>query len=304
MDQGQPQNSEFLEQCRQKAALHFGIETLRSSQIDVLKLLPSNSHVLATLPTGAGKTLIYTLPALVMSQKPVIVISPLIALMRDQVRRMDEANIPSVLLTSEQDENERRESYNKIFSPETRLIFVSPERLALYSFRQLLKRVSPQMVVVDEAHCIATWGVGFRPEYGQLGLFLQEIQPERVLALTATAANATRRIIRQVLFGSETGGTEYVSKPLRPHIFLESRRCFSEKEKFEELTHLLEQQGTGKSIVYFPTRKQCEDNARVLRQKGFRAMVYHAGLNRNQRTSVEQYVHKSQSEKIIGVPTF
>ena len=182
-----PQGQSFVEKCEKLLFQHFKVPLLRQAQRLVLESLEHSQGVLATLPTGAGKTLLYALPALAMSGGPVLVICPLISLMRDQVRRMRDANITSVLFTSDQTEEERKQSYSLLFSGKVRLIFASPERLVLPSFSEALGKVGISMAVVDEAHCVVSWGLGFRPEYADLGKFLARLRPPKILALTATA---------------------------------------------------------------------------------------------------------------------
>lgn len=290
---------DFVEKCSVLARTHFAIECLRESQVRVLRSLVQAPTVLATLPTGAGKTLLYALPALALESGAVVVICPLISLMRDQVRRMRDAKIPSVLFTSDQSEAERKEAYVQLYSDKTKLIFVSPERFVLPSFLKAIARIKIAMVVIDEAHCVVTWGHGFRPEYRDLGRILGKIRPPRILALTATASLASRRIIAESVFPPESAFEEIVFSPLGKNIFVEAKRVYSEDEKWTSLLAIVRSTDSEKSIVYFQRREQCERAVAALRKDRIHAVAYHAGMKRIERQSIETYLHDSKSRVVV-----
>ena len=287
----------FIDRCSQIAKDHFQIASLREEQTIVLKALYENRFVLAMLPTGAGKTLLYAIPSLLLNNMT-IVISPLIALMRDQVRRMEEAGIPSCYLSSDQSDEDKRFSFQKIREKNVKLVFVSPERFALRSFSDLILSVKPSMIVVDEAHCIAQWGHSFRPEYLEIGKLLKEICPEKVLALTATAGRKVRYKITSSLFPEICLPKEIVFSPVKEKLFLEAKRVFSLNEKWAFLLFLLRKNRAQKSILYFQTRKACEQAVQKLRGEGFKAFFYHGGLEKDQRRDSEVYFRKTK-EKIV-----
>ena len=291
--------SPFVQRCEQLLSQHFKVPRLREAQRNVLEILANSAGVLATLPTGAGKTLLYALPALATTSGPVLVICPLISLMRDQVRRMRDAQISCVLFTSDQTEEERKQSYALLFSGKVRLIFVSPERLVLPSFLEALGKVSISMAVVDEAHCVVSWGMGFRPEYSDLGKFLARLRPPKILALTATASRASRKTIRESVFPPGFPVHEIVHSPLASNVFVEVRRVFSEDEKWLSLTSVLRETKFEKAIVYFTKRDQCEKAAVALRKQKIHAVAYHAGLKREERQSVESYLHANANPVVV-----
>lgn len=299
---GTPPNSqttsELIETWEKLAKESFGVPSLRAAQRKVLTEIATERDILATLPTGAGKTLLYTLPALTRDT-PVLVICPLISLMRDQVRRMTEAGIPAVLFTSDQSEDERRAAWASFFSPAVRLIFASPERLVLPAFLRALTRRGVSMVVVDEAHCVASWGPSFRPEYARIGSLLQELNPRIILALTATASRASRRLITEQVFPAGRTVKEIVFSPLRENIRVECTRLRTEAEKWETLVALLQQNDFQRAIVYFPRRTLCDQSVKSLRRLKIHAVSYHAGLTREERRSVESYIHRSQQPTVI-----
>jgi ATP-dependent DNA helicase RecQ len=281
------------------ADLHFGIKTLRAEQrLALSHILRGDPQILATLPTGAGKTLLYALPALLFNG-PVLVVSPLISLMRDQARRMNTANIPCCLFIAEQSEEERKHNYETLRSGQAKLIFVSPERLAMPSFLQRLAALRIPLAVIDEAHCVLSWGPWFRPEYAAIGTLLAAVKPAQIMALTATASRGGRAYIRDVVFNTERPVAEVVFPPLRKNIFLEARRVRSEDEKWEALVSFLREKQEGKSIVYFMLRKQCEEAVQRLRKSGIHAILYHAGMSAEARRQAESYVHATREKVVI-----
>lgn len=296
-------NMNFLHQCQQLAGQYFGIQKLHSAQEDVFNLLVQNKFVLATLPTGSGKTLLYAIPSLIFKEGPVLVISPLISLMRDQMRRMQDAQIDCVLFTSEQTDEERLKSHQDLWSVHTKIIFMSPERFVLPSFLEKIGRLKPSMIVIDEAHCVVSWGHQFRPEYSELSTHFAQLQPPRILALTATASATTREEMIRKIFPVNTKVSQYISKPIRPHITVKSHRAFSFEEQKQYLIAVLQDTHSQKSIVYFSTRKQCEEFALLLKQKQLNTVVYHAGLAKDMRVRIEQYIYHTDKKIVVCATT-
>ena len=289
----------FVEQCQRCASEYFSLPELRPSQRDVLELLHTRQQVLAMMPTGSGKTLLYALPSLVWNHSLVVVVCPLIALMKDQVRRMDAAGVSSVLFTSDQSEEERRASVVSLRSGQARLVFVSPERFVMPSFQRLFWERKPQMVVVDEAHCVVSWGHGFRPEYQLLEPHIRKLAPKHVLALTATASTHTRAAIREHVFSEPHSVVEYLREPLAPNILVSSQRVFSEDQKREELIRVLNANKYSKAIVYFSRRDACEAMARSLKAEKRHAVAYHAGLGKQERSAVQTYLNKTTQPTVV-----
>lgn len=285
-----------LENLAQK---HFGVDSLRPQQREVFASMQKQRQVLAMLPTGSGKTLLYALGSLLFSDAVSIVICPLIALMRDQQQRMTEAGISSVSIYSEQDDEERRQAFRMILQGGAKLLFVSPERFCLSSFQKLIRRLKIGMVVVDEAHCVVTWGHSFRPEYGQLAQLLKNVNAPRILALTATASRSSRELIKEMVFPDPGQVFEVIDKPLNDNIKVESIRVFSEDQRWIEVQRILQETKSSKSILYFNRREQCQKAAQELRKQGFNAVVYHAGLQREFRKSVEEYLRESKRPVVI-----
>jgi ATP-dependent DNA helicase RecQ len=289
----------FVDQCQRAASRHFDHAELRDSQKEVLSLLQTHQNVLAMMPTGSGKTLLYALPALVWPDALIVVLSPLIALMRDQVLRLSRAGLSCVLFTSDQSDEERRASFSEVRSGKARILFVSPERFVMPSFQRLFSEKKPHMVVVDEAHCIVSWGHGFRPEYQLLEPYIRKLNPAHVLALTATASQQSRATIKEHVFALPEKVTDYLKEPLASNIFVCSQRVYSEDQKREELIRILKKKSFAKCIVYFSKRDTCEVMAKDLRTMGIHAVVYHAGMAKNLRNSAQSYLNNTTQSTVI-----
>lgn len=289
----------FIEHCEKTAKAYFSIEKLRDSQKEVLSLIAKNKYVLATLPTGSGKTFLYAIPALISTTGTVLVISPLIALMRDQARRMQEAKICCAVFTSDQGEEEKKEAWRNMMSGEAKIIFVSPERFVMPSFMRNLEKIKLSMIVIDEAHCVMSWGHQFRPEYFELGALLGQLKPGRILALTATAGHATRLQIIQRVFPEPELVAQYISHPIPKNIRVTSQREFSLEEQFEALVDWIEKTPSQKIIVYFQSRKTCEEISTKLKRIKINAYVYHAGLLKQERVDLENYFTTTKRKLVI-----
>ena len=294
---------DFVTHCEKIAKQHFSIDGLRPAQKEVFSLIEQKKYVLATLPTGSGKTLLYAVPSLIYEQGIIIVISPLISLMRDQSRRMNDANIPCVIFTSEQNEEERKNSRDMLKSNKAKIIFASPERFVLPSFLNLIAKMNITMAVVDEAHCVVSWGHQFRPEYSEIGKYLTKLNPPRILAITATASRNSRLDIIKKVFPTAVDVSEFTSKPLSPHIHVASHRVFSQDEQWQKLVEILSKTPSSKTIVYFQTRKLCDEFAIKLRKIKIYAIVYHAGLSKQDRNTAEQYIHTATQKIVICATT-
>ena len=289
----------LLSHLEHLASKHFGVQALRPQQKNVFAALQNHKQVLAMLPTGAGKTLLYALGSQLFPDGVTIVICPLIALMRDQHQRMKDAGIDSVVICSEQDAEERRDAYRQILQGRARLLFISPERFCLSGFRKFIRRLNIGMIVVDEVHCVVSWGHSFRPEYSQLAGILSSLKVSRLLALTATASVRSRELIREMVFPDPAGVFEIIEKPLNSNISVESVRVYSEEERWRSVIHLLKESESKKSILYFTRREQCQTAAQELRKLGYNSIIYHAGLQADSRKSVENYLRQSERKVVI-----
>jgi len=255
----------------------FGFDDFRPGQAAAMDSLLAGRPVLTVMPTGAGKSLCYQVPALVLGGLTVVV-SPLVALMQDQVSALRLAGVAADTINSSIDRDENIAAWRRVTSGETRLLYLAPERLMTERMLDALSRTDIRLIAVDEAHCISQWGPAFRPEYEQLSR-LRELFPKvPIIALTATADEATRRDIAARLFAGKV--QTLVLGFDRPNIKL------SVAARNDGKTQLLDfvQRHAGKSgIVYCLSRKKTEETAAFLERSRVRALAYHAGMTKEAR---------------------
>jgi ATP-dependent DNA helicase RecQ len=250
----------------------FGFEDFRPGQGVIIETVLAGADVLAIMPTGSGKSLCYQLPALLRDGLTVVV-SPLIALMRNQVAQLKSYGIAAASLNSANDFDENRQINEQLSRGELRLVYVSPERLAQPDTLARLKRAQVRLLAVDEAHCISQWGHDFRPEYLALGSAQAELGGVQTVAFTATADTATRADILGKLFRRDP--TVFVHGFDRPNLRLRMRAKTSGRGQVMNFvrTHF------GQSgIIYCGSRRKTEKIADFLRESGVNALAYHAGL--------------------------
>ena len=265
----------------------FGFGAFRPGQDEVVGAVLSGSDVLAVMPTGSGKSLCYQLPAL-MRDGLTVVVSPLIALMRNQVAALRAFGVPAASLNSSNDPYDNREVLEQLECGRLRLIYIAPERLARADTRALLKRSNVSLLAVDEAHCISQWGHDFRPEYLALGTLSQDLGGVQTIALTATADASTRADILERLFREPP--VTFVHGFDRPNLRLAMRPKASARKQVLDFV----QAHRGQSgIVYCSSRNQTEQLAEALCAAGVSALPYHAGLDpairsRNQDTFLQE----------------
>ncbi len=265
----------------------FGFDAFRPGQDEVVEAVLSGKDVLAVMPTGSGKSLCYQLPALLRDGLTVVV-SPLIALMRNQVAALRAFGVPAASLNSSNDPEDNREVLLNMESGRLRLVYIAPERLARPDTRALLKRSNVSLLAVDEAHCISQWGHDFRPEYLALGTLPQDLGGVQTIALTATADAATRADILERLFREPP--TIFVHGFDRPNLRLAMRAKASARKQVMDF--VLAHRGQS-GIVYCSSRRQTEQLAEALCGAGVSALPYHAGLDsavrsRNQDTFLQE----------------
>ena len=271
-----------LYQARTVLAERFGYPRFRSSQLRVLAPLLGGRHVLAVLPTGAGKSLCYQVPAL-LAEGLTLVVSPLISLMQDQVASLRKRGIAAAYLNSTLAPADRRTILELSLSGQVRLLYCAPERLASLSRLVRDAGVRVPLLAVDEAHCIVEWGNAFRPVYRQLGEFRYHLREPQTLALTGSATPTTRREILDVL---RIPRAEVVAASFdRPNLRFEVERVKDDRDRYARLVRALVE-ADGQAIVYAPTRRLTELVTRALRLRGLKAAPYHAGLDADIRKPV------------------
>src|SRR5882672_818786 len=256
----------------------FGCGEFRAGQAEIMETILAGRDVLAVMPTGSGKSLCYQLPAL-MRGGLTIVVSPLIALMRNQVAQLRGHGIAAASLNSTNGFDENRTIVEQIARGELRLAYVAPERLAKPETVALLRRANVGLLAVDEAHCISQWGHDFRPEYLALGLAQAELGGVQTVAFTATADAATRADILGKLFRRDP--TVFVHGFDRPNLRLRMRPKISGRG---QVLDFVRGHAGESGIIYCGSRKKTEDIADFLRDSGANARAYHAGLDHGLRS--------------------
>jgi ATP-dependent DNA helicase RecQ len=255
----------------------FGYDDFRPGQQEIISAVLSGRDVLAVMPTGSGKSMCYQLPALV-EEALTVVVSPLIALMRDQVRQMASVGVPAATLNSMATEEEASEAWRLLRNGELRLLFVSPERLMADGLTARLKELGARRLAIDEAHCISQWGHDFRPEYREIARVRAALGDVQTIALTATADQATREDMVERLFPQKP--QVFVHSFDRPNIAL---RFAAKDQPRRQLGNFLAGYKGESGIVYCSSRKRTETLAASFKDQGFRALPYHAGLEQRLR---------------------
>ncbi|HEC12433.1 MAG TPA: DNA helicase RecQ [Acidiferrobacteraceae bacterium] len=267
-----------MKQARQILNNTFGYHDFRHHQADIIHTLIQGGDALVLMPTGGGKSLCYQIPALLRSGAGIIV-SPLIALMQDQVDALRQLGLRAAFLNSTQDSATQQATEQALLGGELDLLYVAPERLLSPRMLKLLARAPLALFAIDEAHCVSQWGHDFRPEYRQLSVLAEGFSNVPRIALTATADRRTRdEIIEQLSLGQ---AEVYINSFDRPNI----RYAISEGDNpRERLWRFIEREHTGDAgIVYCLSRKKVEQVADWLTQKGRTALAYHAGLPEQMR---------------------
>ncbi|ESR26539.1 DNA helicase RecQ [Lutibaculum baratangense] len=255
----------------------FGFDSFRSGQEEIVDSVLAGQNTLAIMPTGAGKSLCYQLPALVLGGLT-IVVSPLIALMEDQVAALTVAGLAAGAIHSGKSRDENVAVWRRVAAGEIRLIYMSPERLLSDRMIAALQRLPVRLIAVDEAHCVSQWGHSFRSDYLGLSILRERFPGIGILALTATADTTTREEIRNKLFGAEA--RVFVSGFDRPNIQL---TVVEKDDTSRQIERFIDERPGVSGIVYRLSRKKVEQTAERLAAKGVRALPYHAGMSQEDR---------------------
>jgi len=280
----------------------FGFDCLRPGQEEAICSLLDKKDTLVVMPTGSGKSAIYQIAGL-MLEGAILVISPLIALQKDQVDSINhqDAEGEAVVLNSTQHAAETRETFEKIQEGTGKYIFLAPEQLHKQETVEALEKAGISLFVVDEAHCISEWGHDFRPDYLQLGPAIERLGHPVVLAMTATASRQVRDEIVQRL-GMRNPKT-FVHGFDRPNIHLRVDHFKTKEEKLEALVHRV-RWAEKPGIVYVGTRKAAEEIMDLLTEEGVRALFYHGGLKASERHQIQDQFMSGEADVIVATNAF
>ncbi len=256
----------------------FGFSEFRPGQEPVVDAIMDGCSVLAVMPTGSGKSLCYQIPALALDGVT-IVVSPLVALMRDQVAALKLAGVAAESINSSYGREENVASWRRVANGEVKLLYLSPERLMTAQMLSAIADLPLKLIVIDEAHCVSQWGPAFRPEYEDLSR-LKDLFPDLpIAAFTATADQVTRQDVEDKLLAGKV--RSFIAGFDRPNIHLAVQMKQSWKR---QLSAFLDGRDGGSGIVYCLSRKKTEEAAAFLNETGLRSLPYHAGMDADQRT--------------------
>lgn len=276
----------------------FGYDTFRPHQLEVIESVLAKRDALAVMPTGGGKSLCYQIPALIFDGLTVVV-SPLIALMKDQVEQMHAAGVPALFLNSTLSAEAYQENMNYVKRGETRLLYLAPETLLTPRILQLLLEVKVDCFTIDEAHCISEWGHDFRPEYRQLADVRRRFPNAVCLALTATATPRVRQDIKRSLGFPQAN--EFVASFNRENLYIE---VTPKRDPAIQTLRFLERFKDQSGIIYCFSRKQVDELAEYLSRKGHSVRPYHAGLDDDARRRNQEDFIRDNVQIIVATIAF
>jgi ATP-dependent DNA helicase RecQ len=281
----------------------FGFDQFRDGQEQVITRLLAGKSVLAIFPTGAGKSICYQLPAL-MTEGVTLVISPLIALMKDQIDFLQSKGIAAQRLDSTLELEQYKNAMGELTAGRLKLLYVAPERLGSERFLQTLKRVKIAMLAIDEAHCISEWGHNFRPDYMKLAALAKTLGVQRVLGLTATA---TPSVATDIARAYNIAPDDVVKTPFhRKNLILRVTPLADSKlpARNKLLLEKIQSRPPGPTIVYVTLQKTAEDVAAFLASQNLQALAYHAGMNAFDRTAVQDQFMASDRAIVVATIAF
>lgn len=279
----------------------FHLAAFRPGQREIISAVLAGKDVLAILPTGGGKSLCFQYPAVELG-KLVIVISPLIALMKDQVQASQRFGIPAGCLYSGQSEDEKRKVFSDINRGGSYLLYLSPERAQRDGFHRWIIGREIGLFAIDEAHCVSQWGHDFREEYGQLGI-LKNLRPDvPMLALTASATPVVIKDIAKIL--KLLNPEKMVHGFYRPNLFYQVETCTNQDSKMRYLVQALHQHQTGRVLVYCGTRKMTEEVSGELQKQFQQVGFYHAGMASEERHRIQQEFADGKLRILVATNAF
>ncbi|HGY89557.1 MAG TPA: RecQ family ATP-dependent DNA helicase [Planctomycetes bacterium] len=279
---------------------HFGHEEFQGFQEEVIRHVLDGGDALVILPTGGGKSLCYQLPALILPGMTVV-LSPLIALMQDQVEALEAKGVRATCIHHGIVGQERKARMQGLEQGEYDLLYVTPERFRKPEFVELVRRLDISLLAVDEAHCMTSWGHDFRPEYGRVGHIREQLGCPPTIALTATARPQTQDRILDVL--GIPDARRFLAGIERPELFLSARPIHSQEERLERIIEVIEGVG-GPGIIYMTLIRSLTALEDELRQRGFDPWVYHGKLSAWERRTMQQEFQASKDGIVLATNAF
>lgn len=282
---------------------YFNHPSFRGKQAEIInRLVKDNGHCLVLMPTGGGKSICYQVPAL-MFNGGTIVISPLIALMQDQVDALKKKNIPAEHINSTVKPEKREKNLNDFVSGKIKLLYVTPERFRKPEFVEEIKKANVSLLAVDEAHCISEWGHDFRPDYSRMAEFRNLINNPLTIALTATATHAVQKDIIDKL-GLKVDEIEVFHQGIqRPNLRLEAVDVINEQETLDEIIKVLDKFG-GSGIIYFSLIKKLEYYSQILKDRGYVHGIYHGKMDAQRRKQTQREFLSGKQKLILATNAF
>jgi ATP-dependent DNA helicase RecQ len=280
--------------------IHFGYESFRPGQEEAIDHILAGHDTVVILPTGGGKSMIYQLPALIF-EGITLVVSPLIALMKDQVDSLDKVGIPSTFINSSLSPQESENRLRRIKEGYYKIIYIAPERFYNAAFMADLKNLKINLFAIDEAHCISQWGHDFRPSYLRLKEVIKMVGSPIVVALTATATPEVREDIAKQLNLSEAS---YVIRGFaRPNLQMAVVQA-TNSLKTQYILDALDNENLGSGIIYVGTRSKADELADLLVERNIKAVVYHAGMDADSRDWVQNSFMRGEAQVVIATNAF
>ncbi|KAA5540018.1 ATP-dependent DNA helicase RecQ [Roseiconus nitratireducens] len=298
-----------LDRARNLLRQYFGFADFRPGQAEIISRVMDGGHCMVVMPTGMGKSLCYQLPALLQPPDTgalVLVLSPLIALMKDQVDALQSRGIDATYINSSLDRSSRNERYQQIADGKFQLLFVTPERFRKQEFCQVIARRKVQLLAIDEAHCVSQWGHDFRPDYTRIAEIREQLDRPTTIALTATATAECRRDIYQQIGIDEADIRLFHWGIQRPNLTLDVLQVYDEEEKLEGLREVLSDPAWehGSAIVYFALIKTLERFSEQLTGWGIDHVCYHGDLGRTRRRELQDAFMSGRADLVLATGAF
>jgi ATP-dependent DNA helicase RecQ len=271
-----------INQASQILKKTFGFGQFRESQEAIISNVLNKQNTLAIMPTGGGKSLCYQIPGILFNELT-LVISPLISLMQDQVRQLNELAIPACVLNSSLSAEDYQNNLDAIKNGQIRLLFLAPETVLQNAILDLLSRSNLACIAIDEAHCISEWGHDFRPEYRQLDRLIENFPKAVCIALTATATPRVREDIKRQL--NIADNSEFISSFDRPNLFIE---VLPKETPYQQCKTFIDKHPKQSGIIYCQSRSGVDELTAKLKQDGYSVLAYHAGLSSDKRRDYQE----------------